>query len=431
MVNSTIRMTTIYPADVIESRWPNKRDEDSLESRVRDILQDIVLNGDAALLQYTSRFDGIEIQLRDLQVDQSEIDDAYAKVTRTQVDALKESIERLRVISESILERLNFGVAFKALRVDVRTSSIPSVGCYIPGGTADYPSSVLMCAVPALVAGVKRIVICTPPNEDGSINPLTLVASDLCGVEEIYRVGGAQAIAALAYGTKTILPVTKIVGPGNKYVTMAKRLVSKDIPIDMPAGPSELVILADSSANPMLLALDLLSQAEHDVDAKVVLVTNSKRLAKQVVAILEELYGQINRRNFIEQALAKNGLIYVYESLEDGIRFINQFAPEHLMIISEAASQIKRRITSCGLVLIGSNSPVAASDYMLGVNHVLPTNGYAKVFSGLSVLDFVTVINEVKCTKTGLALAEPYATLLAEIEGLTNHASAIRGRWGE
>lgn len=424
-------MTTIYPADVIESRWPNKRDEDSLESRVRDILQDIVLNGDAALLQYTSRFDGIEIQLRDLQVDQSEIDDAYAKVTRTQVDALKESIERLRVISESILERLNFGVAFKALRVDVRTSSIPSVGCYIPGGTADYPSSVLMCAVPALVAGVKRIVICTPPNEDGSINPLTLVASDLCGVEEIYRVGGAQAIAALAYGTKTILPVTKIVGPGNKYVTMAKRLVSKDIPIDMPAGPSELVILADSSANPMLLALDLLSQAEHDVDAKVVLVTNSKRLAKQVVAILEELYGQINRRNFIEQALAKNGLIYVYESLEDGIRFINQFAPEHLMIISEAASQIKRRITSCGLVLIGSNSPVAASDYMLGVNHVLPTNGYAKVFSGLSVLDFVTVINEVKCTKTGLALAEPYATLLAEIEGLTNHASAIRGRWGE
>ncbi len=431
MTKELIKITSIYPVELIDDRWPKNREEQQLEATIRNIVQDIKVEGDSALLRYTSKFDGVDIKSSDLRVDKEEIDDAYAKVNRRQVDALKESIERLRIISESILERLNFGIGFKGLRVDVRTSPIPSVGCYIPGGTADYPSSVLMCAVPAMVAGVERVVICTPPNPDRGVNPLTLVASDLCGIEEIYRIGGAQAIAAMVYGTESIPQVMKVVGPGNKYVTMAKRIVTKDIPIDMPAGPSEIVILADGTANPRLIALDLISQAEHDSDSKAVLVTNSWDIGRQVISFIEKICMLTSRTEYIQQALAKNGLVYVYESLDDGIKFINQYAPEHLTIISDAAAQIRRRITSAGLVLIGPHSPVAASDYMLGVNHVLPTSGYAKVYSSLSVLNFITIINEVKCTRTGLSLAEPYATLLAEIEGLSNHTNAIRGRWGE
>lgn len=431
MSDRILKIVDRLPKDILVTRWPNPESKDEIQRVVDLIVQSVRKQGDEALIRFTSKFDGVKLDAENIRVDQSEIDDAYPKVTKNQVEALKESIDRLKVISESLLERLAFGVSFKGLRVDVRTSPISAVGCYVPGGTAKYPSSVLMCAVPAMVAGVERTVVCTPPNEKAKINPLTLVACDLCGVEEIYRIGGAQAIAAMAYGTESITPVMKIVGPGNKYVTMAKRLVSRDVPIDVPAGPSELVILADGTANPRFVALDLISQAEHDIDAKVILVTGNRKLAEEVASIIEDLCAQVSRKEYVKRSLEENGLIFVYDSLDDGIAFINQYAPEHLTIISDCASKIRRRITSAGLVLIGQSSPVAASDYMLGVNHVLPTGGYSKAYSGLSVLDFVKVINEVSCTRSGLALAGPSAALLAEFEGLSNHATAIQGRLTE
>ncbi len=417
-----------FPEGLLKERWPETSKTEADEDYVMGIIDDVKDSGDSALLKFTKEFDKAILDPSMIPVDESEVDEAYAYVTREQVNALKESITRLKLLSQSILERMSFEVAFKGLSINIRTSPIGSVGCYVPGGAAKYPSSVLMCVVPATVAGVKRIVVTTPPNQDGSINPLTLVACDLTGVSEIYRVGGAHAIAALAYGTETIEPVVKIVGPGNRYVTTAKRLVTKDIPIDMPAGPSELVIIADSTSNPRTIALDLISQAEHDSDAKIVLVTGSKSVAEDVHSELEELLKSSDRQEIIEECLNRNGLIFLYDSLEEGIRFVNAYAPEHLMIISEYAPLIRKRIRSAGLVLIGSNSPVAASDYMLGVNHVLPTNGYAKGYSGLSVLDFVTVINEVECSKKGLSMIEHYATLIAEYEGLSNHARSIRGR---
>jgi histidinol dehydrogenase len=284
-----------------------------------------------------------------------------------------------------------------------------------------------MCAIPAQVAGVERIVVTTPPKVDG-INPLTLVAADICGVDEIYQVGGAQAIAALALGTESIRPVQKIVGPGNAYVALAKSRLSNLTLIDMPAGPSELLVIADESAFAKSIALDLVSQAEHSTDSISVLISCSEDLCKTVSEELETLLQDIQRNEIVAESLKQNGGIYYFSSIEDCIKFANEFSAEHVQIMTRNADEIANKITSAGLILLGNYSPVAASDYGLGVNHVLPTQGYATTLSGLTVLDFVKIVRIVESTKDALRITADTMCILAEAEDLPNHARAIQGR---
>jgi len=297
----------------------------------------------------------------------------------------------------------------------------------VPGGQAAYPSSVLMAAVPASVAGVKRVVICSPPSERG-LNPLMLVACDICRVGEVYKVGGAQAIAALAYGTQTIRPVLKIVGAGNIYVTYAKMEVSKDVAIDLPAGPSEILVLADGEADARLIALDLVAQAEHGASSICGLLTTSSSLIKAVEEELLNIVSEAERREVVEKALRANGFAAVAEDIADCIDFVNDFAPEHLEIFAAESKSLAERITSAGLILLGPHLTAAATDYGLGPNHILPTGGYAKTASGLSVIDFLKRVNVVESTLEGLkAVAEDLVTI-AEGEGLHGHARSIKER---
>jgi histidinol dehydrogenase len=286
-----------------------------------------------------------------------------------------------------------------------------------------------MTAVPAKVAGVPRIVVCSPPNAKGTVNPLVLVAADICGVNEIYKVGGAQAIAALAYGTETIKPVRKIVGPGNKYVTTAKILVSKDVAIDMPAGPSEVLVLADETANPRLIALDMISQAEHSEDSVAGLITTSKKFATEVQDWLAKIATAVNRGEIVTKALEKYGFIITCDSIDEAVELTNVFAPEHAEIMTKAHMEIADRITSAGLILVGPYSPVALSDYGSGTNHVLPTGGFGHAFSDLSALDFTRRVSIVESSKDGLLSLKNYMKVMTAAENLPNHYKAIEARF--
>jgi histidinol dehydrogenase len=286
-----------------------------------------------------------------------------------------------------------------------------------------------MTVTPAKVARVPRVVVCSPPSREGLINPLTLVAADICETDEIYKIGGAHAIAALTYGTESIKPVRKIVGPGNKFVTMAKLLVSRDIAIDMPAGPSEIIVLADETAAPRIVAKDLVSQAEHSADSVVGLVTTSHKLVENIVEMFKKTIPSLRRSKVIAEALSRHGFIVICKNLDEAVDFTNKFAPEHLEIITEDAIDISEKITSAGLILIGPYSPVSASDYCIGTNHVLPTSGFGHVFSGLSVIDFVKRVNRVEGSKKGLYELMDNIKVLAEAEGLPNHFLAVKGRF--
>jgi histidinol dehydrogenase len=286
-----------------------------------------------------------------------------------------------------------------------------------------------MTAVPAKVAGVPRIVVCSPPTTKGAINPLVLVAADICGVNEIYKVGGAQAIAALAYGTETIKPVRKIVGPGNKYVTTAKILVSKDVAIDMPAGPSEVLVLADETASPRVVALDMISQAEHSEDSVAGLITTSKKLAEKVQDWLKKMATSTDRGEIVTKALEKYGFIITCDSIDEAVELANVFAPEHVEIMTKAPMEIADSITSAGLILVGPYSPVALSDYGSGTNHVLPTGGFGHAFSGLSALDFTRRVSIVESSKDGLLSLRNYVKVMTAAENLPNHYKAIEARF--
>jgi histidinol dehydrogenase len=286
-----------------------------------------------------------------------------------------------------------------------------------------------MTVVPAKVAGVSRVVMCSPPTAKGTINPLTLVAADICKVHEIYKIGGAQAIAALTYGTESIKPVKKIVGPGNRYVTMAKILVSRDIAIDMPAGPSEILILADETANSRFIALDMISQAEHGPDSIAGLMTTSDELAEDVLKELESAVPSSKRSATILNALSNHGFMIICKTISEMVRLANDFAPEHLQIVTREPERIADKVTTAGLILIGPYSPVSASDYCYGTNHVLPTSGYSHTYSGLSVLDFVKRIGVVECSKDGLLALKNMARVVSEAENLPNHYAAIEGRF--
>jgi histidinol dehydrogenase len=305
---------------------------------------------------------------------------------------------------------------------------LESVGCYVPGGQAAYPSTVVMTAVPAKVAGVPRIVVVSPSNAEGKVNALVLVAADICGVDEVYKVGGAQAVAALAYGTETIKQVRKIVGPGSKYVTAAKGLVSTDIAIDMPAGPSEVLILADETADARLVAFDMISQAEHGTDSVAGLITTSEKLAEDVQKKLAEITALTERSEKISESLAKYGFIITCKNIEEMVELSNQFAPEHLEVMTKNARELSGKLVA-GLILLGPYSPVPLSDYASGTNHVLPTGTFAQSFSALSVFDYSRRVSIVECSKVGLEKVRENVKILTDTENLPNHYKAINARF--
>jgi len=417
------------PSELLSNRWPNRRRLDSkLMSYVEKIICEVKERGDSALIEFEEKFDGANLSPDRLRVSREDIEKAYEKVSDKLISAIEYSKSRLEAFQREILSRLRFVYEEKGLKIRSCISPIQRLGCYVPGGEAAYPSTLIMIATPAKVAGVPEIAVCSPPKSGGEVNPSILVAADICGVDEIYRLGGVQAIAALAYGTQTIRPVDKIVGPGNRYVQTAKILVSRDLPIDIPAGPSEIVIIADESADPRLVALDMISQAEH-LDAVSILVTTSKKLAENVVQMLERLVESSPNRKIVSENLLRNGLVLVCRSLEEAVRVVNEFAPEHLEVMTEDAWDIAEKITSAGLILVGSDTPIAASDYCLGTVHVLPTGGFSYVYSGLSVLDFVKRFCIVEGSKMRLQEIWSSIKVLAETEGLMNHSLAVEGRF--
>ncbi|MEM0312925.1 MAG: histidinol dehydrogenase [Candidatus Bathyarchaeia archaeon] len=422
----------IFKVDSLPPEWRKRNfsESDSLEKQVEAIIEKIKEKGDEALINFTEKFDKVQINREKISVNSKEIEEAYKKVSYEQLSALKSMKEKIENAEKTLLEKIsNIEINQNGIHIKIITKPIESVGCYVPGGRAAYPSTLVMAATPARLAGVPRIVVCSPPRADSSLNPLTLVAADICEVDEFYRVGGAQAIAALAYGTETIKPVLKIVGPGNKYVTVAKRLVSKVVAVDMPAGPSELLILADETANQRLIALDMSAQAEHGSDSIVGLITTSEKIADEVIKELERITSSAPRRDMLTQALANNGFIVLCKSNEDMIKLANDIAPEHVEILTENPEELAGKISTAGLVLLGPYTPASLSDYLAGTNHILPTGGFGKVFSGLSVLDFMKRFALLECSIEGLIKTADPIRVLAEAEGLPNHYLAVKGRF--
>lgn len=396
---------------------------------VNKIISEVKKKGDFALIKFMKKIDKVDLDIDKIIVKKSDIEKAYEKISDEQIEALKFMKERIEKFEKKILENIRFKYIDSEYGLEVKYTYKPieSIGCYIPSGKVAYPSTVFMTVIPAKIAGVPRIALCSPPKLNNEINPLILVSADICGVNEIYRIGGAQAIAALAYGTQTIKPVNKIIGPGNIYVTIAKILVSKNVSIDLPAGPSEIVILADELANPKYIALDLISQAEHDFNSISLLVTTSKLLAKKVLFEIESIIPSIDNFEIVKRSISKSYII-VCKNIGEAILFINNFAPEHLEIILEKPEEVIEHIVNAGIILVGENTPVSLTDYCVGTNHVLPTGEYGKTYSGLSVLDYIKRFYIVKCSKESIKKFKYFAKILAESEKLKNHYLAIEGR---
>lgn len=396
---------------------------------VEKIINDVIKFGDSAILKYTKKYD--KVKLDSITVDKAELKKAYKEVTANQLNSLRKSKKLLEKNERMLLKRLTGIISSEnGVTIERALRPIESVGCYVPGGQARYPSTLMMCVVPAIIAGVNRISVVSPPMKDGSIDPVTLVAADICGIDKVYRVGGAQAVAALAYGTRTIKKVDKIVGPGGLFVNIAKFLVSNKTGIDMIAGPTELLIYADSKSDPRYVVKDLISQAEHSPDTICGVVTISESLVTKLVnEIKSTLNSSLSRLEIVSSSLRKNGFIALCKNEDDGISFINELAPEHLEVISENPERIASKINTAGIVLLGKYSPSSASDYCLGSNHVLPTIGFGKTKSSLSVLDFVKLVNHITVTKMGLQSVQKYIKELAFAEDLPNHYYAVEERF--
>jgi len=395
---------------------------------VQKIINDVIKFGDKAIIKYTKKFDNVKID--SILVEKAEFRKAYQQVTMNQLNALKKSKKLLEKNEKMILDRLTgIIVSEQGIKIESRLKPIESIGCYVPGGKARYPSTLIMCAVPALVANVDRIAMVSPPMKDGNIDPLTLVAADICNIDKVYRIGGAQAVAALAYGTKTVSKVDKIVGPGGLFVNIAKYLVSNMTDIDMIAGPTELLIYADSKADPRLVVKDLISQAEHSPDTICGVVTTSSNLiGKLENEVTKLLDGSLPRLGIISASFKKNAFMALCNNEVDAITFANELAPEHLEIMSENPEKIASKINTAGVILLGKYSPSSASDYCLGSNHVLPTMAFGKSKASLSVLDFVKLVNHITVTKKGLLSVQKYIRELAFAEGLPNHYFAVEER---
>jgi histidinol dehydrogenase len=391
---------------------------------VRDIIADVVLRGDDALIDYSRRFDRIELTPESLRISPEEVDAAVAECPQEQVDALKFARDRIVAFHERQRpENLRF-TDDAGVELGWRWSAVESVGLYVPGGTASYPSSVLMNALPAKVAGVERLVMVAPA-PDGKLHPLVLAAARLAGVDEIYRVGGAQAVAALAYGTARIARVAKIVGPGNAFVAAAKRRVFGQVGIDMIAGPSEVLILADKTANPQWIAIDLLAQAEHDVAAQSILITDDAGLADAVAAAVAERLKTLPRQKIAEKSWNELGAIVLVENLEQAVPLANRIAAEHLEIMAADAEGLAARVRNAGAIFIGAHTPEAIGDYVGGSNHVLPTARSARFSSGLNVLDFMKRTSILKCSPESLRVIGPAAVTLGKAERLDAHALSV------
>src|SRR3989442_2423522 len=421
-----MKIITVRDIDsIVESVRPEADKE--VKNRILAIISDVRRRKDKALKEYEKRFN--KIAIRSFRVSASEIKSAYSKVSEVQVKAIELAKGRLEKSEIAVRNELqNISISNDGIKISKVFSPIESIGCYIPGGKARYPSTVLMSVVPAKVAGVKKIIAVSPPNQRGSIDPLTLVAADICGVDEFYKIGGAQAIAALAYGTKSIPKVDKIVGPGGVFVTLAKSLLTDVVSIDMIAGPTELAIIADSSADPTLVALDLISQAEHNVDTMCWLITISSKLKDQVLRLLQQRIQTIKRSDIVKESLRKNGFIAVCKTERQMIEFANKLAPEHLEIMTKNPQNISRKITSAGLILVGKNTPSSASDYLLGSNHILPTNGFGRTRGSLGVLDYMKLQTRIESSLDTLEAISEYMKALTDAEGLPNHYEAVRRR---
>jgi len=400
----------------------------SAEVLTRRVIEDVRRDGDKALLQYTRKFDGVSVPKGQLKIPQSELKESTRRADPKVLSALRLSLQRLEALQRELLSKIDFSSQLNNFTLHLSATPLPSVGCYVPGGKAAYPSTVLMTAGVAKLVGIPRVAICTPPDSNGAVSDAVLAAADLCGVDEVYRCGGAQAIAALTYGTKTIPRVAKVVGPGGIYVAIAKKLVSGDVPIDFYAGPTELIVVADKAADTKLAAWDLIAQAEHGLDTLPCLVTCSEQVAANVRSDMNRILAGIERKRCVQESLA-NGSTAICDDLDVACDFVNEMAPEHVELLTERNNELSERIHSAGLVLMGPYSPAAASDYCVGTNHVLPTGGFARNHSGLSALDFMKLTWMVTGSPNGLqSILEPLK-ILASSEGLPNHYFSVQARF--
>ena len=395
-----------------------------VEATVRAIIADVKARGDAALADYTAKFDRVDLAKMGLRVTPAEIDAAEAQCKPEALTALKLARDRIEAYHLRQKPKDDRFTDATGVEMGSRWTAIQAVGLYVPGGTAAYPSSVLMNAVPAKVAGCERLVMVVPA-PDGKLEPLVLAAAKLAGVDEVYRIGGAQAVAALAYGTESIAPVAKIVGPGNAYVAAAKRLVFGQVGIDMIAGPSEVLILADKTGNADWIAADLLAQAEHDVSAQSILITDDAELAAQVGKAVESQLKTLLRKDVASASWRDFGAIIMVPKLADAIALVDRLAPEHLEIAADNAEAYVGKIRNAGAIFIGAHTPEAIGDYVAGSNHVLPTARSARFSSGLGVLDFMKRTSLLKCGPDQLRALGPAAIALGEAEGLTAHARSV------
>lgn len=424
-----LKLTEDTRKDILQNllkRSPNNYGE--FEGRVNAIIEEVRNNRDQAVFNYTKQFDGADINAGNILVTEEEIAEAYEQVDTTLLAVIRKSLVNIKKYHEKQVQNSWFTTE-DGIILGQKVTALATVGVYVPGGKAVYPSSVLMNVLPAKVAGVDRIVMCTPPGKDGKVYPSTLVAAKEAGVDEIYKVGGAQAIAAMAFGTESVPKVDKIVGPGNIYVALAKKAVFGYVSIDSIAGPSEILVLADETANPRYVAADLLSQAEHDEMASAILITTSQKLAEEVSAEIDQFVAKLSRKEIIQKSLDNYGYILVADNMEEAIDTVNAIASEHMEIVTADPFHVMTKIRNAGAIFIGEYSSEPLGDYFAGPNHVLPTNGTAKFFSALSVDDFIKKSSIISYSREALEKVHKDIEQFAECEKLTAHANSIRVRF--
>lgn len=427
-----LKLTEETQNNILENllkRSPNSYGE--FESRVNDIIQNVRERRDEAIFEYTEKFDGAKIGKENIRVTEEEIAEAYELVDPKLLDVIRKALVNIRDYHAKQKQYSWFDSDESGIILGQKVTPLHTVGVYVPGGKAVYPSSVLMNVIPAKVAGVKNVIMTTPCGKDGKVYPSTLVAAKEAGVDQIYKVGGAQAIAALAFGTESIPKVDKIVGPGNIYVALAKKAVFGYVSIDSIAGPSEILVLADETANPRFVAADLLSQAEHDEMASAILVTTSEELAKKVSEEVDRFVAVLSRKEIIQKSLDQYGYILVADSLDAAIHTVNEIASEHLELVTKNPFEVMTKIRNAGAIFIGEYSSEPLGDYFAGPNHVLPTNGTAKFFSPLGVDDFIKKSSIISYSREALEPVYKDIVQFAECEKLTAHTNSIRVRFEE
>lgn len=425
-----VELTDETKNNLLESllkRSPNSYGQ--YEKTVNDIIGDVRARRDEALFEYTSKFDHCEMSAEKIRVTREEIDEAYAQLEENFVEVMKHSAENIRKFHQKQMHNSWIVPEDNGTILGQKITPISISGVYVPGGKAAYPSSVLMNVLPAKVAGVSRIIMTTPPGKDGKVNPGTLVAADIAGVDEIYKVGGAQAIAAMAFGTESVPKVDKITGPGNIFVALAKKACFGYVSIDSIAGPSEILVLADESATPRYVAADLLSQAEHDEMASAILITTSRELADKVSEEVEAFTKQLSREEIIRKSLDHYGYILIAQNMDQAIDAVNEIASEHLEILTKNPYETMTKVKNAGAIFLGEYSSEPLGDYFAGPNHILPTNGTARFFSPLNVDDFLKKTSIISYSRDALEKVHKEIELFAEKEGLTAHANSIKVRF--